>query len=55
LDHVVAMTEEEKEPEPEWEPYIPETPSPILTGFYSDKPGTIWLSMVGGELWDRWE
>ncbi|XP_052253766.1 cilia- and flagella-associated protein 44-like isoform X2 [Dreissena polymorpha] len=37
--------EEEKEPEPVWEPYIPAEPSPILTGFYSDKPGTFWLSM----------
>ncbi|XP_052805423.1 cilia- and flagella-associated protein 44-like isoform X2 [Mya arenaria] len=39
------VEEEEKEKEPEWEPYIPDEPSPILTGFYGDKPGTIWLSM----------
>ncbi|XP_053372820.1 cilia- and flagella-associated protein 44-like [Mercenaria mercenaria] len=36
--------EEEGEPEPEWHPYIPAEPSPILTGFYSE-PGKFWLSM----------
>ncbi|KAK3107710.1 hypothetical protein FSP39_020546 [Pinctada imbricata] len=31
-------------PEAEWKPYIPEEPSPILTGFYSEE-GKFWLSM----------
>uniref|UniRef100_A0A8C6VQU0 Cilia and flagella associated protein 44 n=1 Tax=Naja naja TaxID=35670 RepID=A0A8C6VQU0_NAJNA len=43
----IEMPEEvpvEEEPLPEI--YIPETPSPILCGFYSD-PGRFWLSMSG--------
>lgn len=42
----IEMPEEvpvEEEPLPEI--YIPETPSPILCGFYSD-PGRFWLSLV---------
>ena len=37
--------EEKKEPEEEWHPYIPDKPSPILTGFYNEE-GKFWLSMV---------
>ena len=42
------VTEEKAppEPEPDWHPYIPEDPSPILEAFYSDKEGHFWLSMV---------
>ena len=29
-----------------WTPYIPETPSRILCGFYSQEEGKFWLSMV---------
>jgi hypothetical protein len=43
--NVFYYLEEEGEPEPEWHPYIPADPSPILTGFYSE-PGKFWLSMV---------
>ncbi|XP_022324096.2 cilia- and flagella-associated protein 44-like isoform X1 [Crassostrea virginica] len=38
------VEEEKKTPEPEWKPYIPSEPSPILTGFYSEE-GQFWLSM----------
>ncbi len=45
MSFLFCLAEEPKEPEPEWNPFIPPTPSPILTGFYSD-PGQFWLSMV---------
>ncbi|XP_048254045.1 cilia- and flagella-associated protein 44-like isoform X2 [Haliotis rufescens] len=39
--------EEEKKPkEEDWHPYIPEVPSPIMQGFYSQE-GCFWLSMGG--------
>ena len=34
-----------KEQEPEWEPYIPEQPSPVLQALYSDEDNKVWLSM----------
>ncbi|XP_048773099.2 cilia- and flagella-associated protein 44-like isoform X2 [Ostrea edulis] len=40
------VEEERKAPEPEWKPYIPSEPSPIMTGFYSEE-GQFWLSMGG--------
>lgn len=41
----LILIAEKKTPEPEWKPYIPSEPSPILTGFYSEE-GQFWLSMV---------
>ena len=38
--------EEKKEEEEEWQPYIPDVPSPILHGFHSREEGKFWLSMV---------
>ena len=42
-----SSTEEEaKSPEPEWNPFIPETPSPILTALHStDGEDKVWLSL----------
>ena len=39
------FSEETKEPEPEWEPYIPEEASPVLQAMYSDEDNKVWLSM----------
>ncbi|GFR82702.1 cilia- and flagella-associated protein 44-like [Elysia marginata] len=34
-----------KTPKPEWHPYIPEEPSPILNASYAEQEGQFWLSM----------
>ncbi|KAK3770719.1 hypothetical protein RRG08_037905 [Elysia crispata] len=34
-----------KTPKPEWHPYIPEEPSPILNASYAEEEGQFWLSM----------
>ncbi|KAJ8316119.1 hypothetical protein KUTeg_006133 [Tegillarca granosa] len=38
--------DKEEEREEEWKPFIPEEPSPILDGFYTEE-GKFWLSMGG--------
>ena len=39
------LTEEEKEPEEEWQPFIPSEPSPVLFATCSQHKDRIWLSM----------
>nr|XP_056714145.1 cilia- and flagella-associated protein 44 [Euleptes europaea] len=46
MEEIVFPEEEPETEEPLPEIYIPETPSPILCGFYS-KPGKFWLSLGG--------
>lgn len=40
------LARKRKEEEEAWEPFIPETPSPILQCLYTDTPGRFWLSLV---------
>ena len=40
------LARKRKEEDEAWEPFIPETPSPILQCLYTDTPGRFWLSMV---------
>uniref|UniRef100_A0A8D0BIS8 Uncharacterized protein n=1 Tax=Salvator merianae TaxID=96440 RepID=A0A8D0BIS8_SALMN len=46
LEEIVFPEEESAEEEPLPEIFVPETPSPILCGFYSE-PGKFWLSLRG--------
>ena len=43
--HLIVSEEEKKEEEEEWEPYIPEEPSPIRQCFYAKEENKFWLSM----------
>ena len=46
LIHFLVEETKDEDDEEEWSPFIPQEPSPILSGIHAKDEGKVWLSMV---------